>query len=186
MSSLILTGWGYRDYAVAAAATLKIFGNKADVCGVSRRRLPEMLRDAGSKWDKIVILGVSLSADVPMLAKSLENLKKRGVKVFWISAFNAPENIVADLKGLLDRRVGNCDTILDAVGLAFKKDVSEFHPYLFEGKKATVAAKKYHEIIDAAQFVYRNYQDEDAYAMVIRNMAAVSSRRHGGLRRRNF
>ena len=172
MNILILTGWGYHDYVAAAAATLKIFGNKADVCGVSRRRLPEMLRDAGSKWDKIVILGVSLSADVPMLAKSLENLKKKGVKVFWISAFDAPENIVADLKGLLDRRVGDCDTILDAVGVAFKKDVSEFQPYLAEGKKATVAAKKYHEIIDAAQFVYRNYQDEDAYGMVIRNMAA--------------
>ena len=172
MNILILTGWGYHDYVAAAAATLKIFGNKADVCGVSRRRLPEMLRDAGSKWDKIVILGVSLSADVPMLAKSLENLKKKGVKVFWISAFDASENIVADLKGLLDRRVGDCDTILDAVGVAFKKDVSEFRLYLAEGKKATVAAKKYHEIIDAAQFVYRNYQDEDAYGMVIRNMAA--------------
>lgn len=172
MNTLILTGWGYHDYTVAAAATLKIFGNKADVCGVSRRRLPEMLAEAGSKWDKIVILGVSLSGDVPMLAKSLANLKKKGVKVFWISAFDAPENIIADLKGLLDRRVGDCDSILDAVGVAFNKDVSEFRLYLTEGKKATVVAKKYHEIIDAAQFVYRNYQDEDAYGMVIRNMAA--------------
>ena len=172
MNVLILTGWGYHDYAVAAAAALKIFGNKADVCGVSRRRLPELLGEAGSKWDKIVILGVSLLADVPMLAKSLENLKTNGVKVFWISAFDVPENIVADLKGLLDRRVADCDTILDAVGVAFKKDVSEFHSYLADGKKATVAAKKYHEIIEAAQFVYRNYQDENAYGMVIRNMAA--------------
>ena len=142
MNILILTGWGYHDYVAAAAATLKIFGSKADVCGVSRRRLPEMLRDAGSKWGKIVILGVSLSADVPMLVKALENLKKKGVKVFWISAFDAPENIVADLKGLLDRRMGDCDMILDAVGVAFTKDVSEFRPYLAEGKKATVAAKK--------------------------------------------
>ena len=38
MNILILTGWGYYDYVAAAAATLKIFGNKADVCGVSRRR----------------------------------------------------------------------------------------------------------------------------------------------------
>ena len=43
MNTLILTGWGYHDYTAAAAATLKIFGNKADVCGVSRRRLPELL-----------------------------------------------------------------------------------------------------------------------------------------------
>ncbi len=172
MNTLILTGWGYHDYVAAAAATLKIFGNKADVGGVSRRRLPELLGEAGSKWDQIVILGISLSADVPALAKALVNLKKKGVKVFWISAFDAPENIVADLKGLLDRRVGDCDTILDAVGCAFNLDVSEFQPFVTEAKKVPAVVKKYHELMAAAQFVYRNYQDEDAYGMVIRNMAA--------------
>jgi DNA-binding NtrC family response regulator len=169
---LILTGWGCHDYAAAAAAALKIFGNKADVSGVSRRRLPELLGEAGSRWDKIAILGVSLSADVPALAKALENLKKKGVKVFWISAFDAPEAVTVGLADVLDRRIGDCESILDAVGIAFKKDVSEFKVSAADAKKPAAAAKKYDELIEAAQFAYRNYQDEEAYRTVIRNMAA--------------
>ena len=103
MNILILTGWGYHDYAVAAAATLKIFGNKADVCGVSRRRLPELLGEAGSKWDKIVILGVSLLADVPILAKSLENLKKNFIA---LEGGNAPDEDDLKTKDIQINTVG--------------------------------------------------------------------------------
>ena len=42
METLILTGWGWSDYACAAALTLRHFG-KADIRGVSTRRLPELL-----------------------------------------------------------------------------------------------------------------------------------------------
>ena len=171
MNTLILTGYGYHDYVAAAAAVLKIHGGKADVCGISRRRLPEFLGEVGTKWDKIVILGVSLSADVPALAAALRSLKDLKVKVFWISAFDAPEEITSELKGVLDRRIGDCDSILEAVGVAFKKDISEFGQYVAEGKKASSLARRYGELIDAAQYVYRNYQDEDAYRMAIRFMA---------------
>ena len=171
MNTLILTGYGYHDYVAAAAAALKIHGGKADVCGVSRRRLPELLGEVGTKWDKIVILGVSLSGDVPALAAALRSLKEKKVKVFWISAFDAHEEITSELNGILDRRIGDTDSILDAVGVAFKKDVSEFWNYIAEGKKADAVAKRYHELIDAAQYVYRSYQDEEAYRTVIHLMA---------------
>ena len=39
---LILTGWKYSDYALAAALALRHFGN-AEILGMSRRRLPEYL-----------------------------------------------------------------------------------------------------------------------------------------------
>ena len=171
MNTLILTGYGYHDYVAAAAAALKIHGGKADVCGVSRRRLPELLGEVGTKWDKVVILGVSLSGDVPALAAALRSLKEKKVKVFWISAFDAPEEITVELKGLLDRRIGDTDSILEAVGVAFKTDVSAFWAYVAEGKKADAVAKRYNELIEAAQYVYRSYQDEDAYRTVIRLMA---------------
>ena len=40
---LILTGWGHAEYVAAAAVALKALGGRADVKGVSRRRLPEFL-----------------------------------------------------------------------------------------------------------------------------------------------
>ena len=43
MSNLILTGFGWSEYAVAAAVALKGLDGKSDVAGVSKRRLPEYL-----------------------------------------------------------------------------------------------------------------------------------------------
>ena len=43
--NLILTGWGYVEYVAAAAAALKALGGDADVRGVSRRRLPELMEE---------------------------------------------------------------------------------------------------------------------------------------------
>lgn len=36
-NTLILTGWGWKEYSVAAAAVLQALGGAADVRGVSRR-----------------------------------------------------------------------------------------------------------------------------------------------------
>ncbi len=54
--TLILTGWKYGDYAVAAALALRHF-KVADILGMSRRRLPEYLEGI-SGYAEIVILGV--------------------------------------------------------------------------------------------------------------------------------
>ena len=40
MKTLVLTGWGWKEYAVAAAAVLDALGGEADVRGMSKRRLP--------------------------------------------------------------------------------------------------------------------------------------------------
>ena len=40
-NTLILTGWGWKEYSVAAAAVLRAFNGAADVRGVSKRRLAE-------------------------------------------------------------------------------------------------------------------------------------------------
>jgi len=47
--NLILTGWGYAEYVASAAVALKALGGRADVCGVSRRRLPELLSELASE-----------------------------------------------------------------------------------------------------------------------------------------
>ena len=73
--TLILTGWKYTDYAVAAALALRHF-KSADILGMSRRRLPEYLEGV-TDYAEILILGVSLTGDTERLAKALKALKAK-------------------------------------------------------------------------------------------------------------
>lgn len=58
-STLVLTGWGLPDYAAAAAAALRAC-NGADLSGVSKRRLPEILAKEGKGREAVFVLGVSV------------------------------------------------------------------------------------------------------------------------------
>lgn len=170
MNALILTGWGYHEYAAAAAAALRSFGGRADVSGISKRRLPEFLDTAGSKWDRIVILGVSLAGDAALLKSALEKLKKKRVKVEWISAFDAPEWMLSDIEGLIGRHVYDT-SLLEATGIELGVDIADLEPYATESGKAPEGVGKYLELMDAAQFVYRNYQDMATFQTVVRYLA---------------
>ena len=178
--SLILTGWGYAEYVASAAVALRALGGNADVLGVSRRRLPEYLteltlvRDA-LRWKRIYILGVALSGDPDVLATALTKLKTRGVKVTWISAIAMPEQVAEVLEGKLDVEYRE-GSLLEAVGQAFGNDVLEFMPFTSVGRsprdrRATTDVHAYFTLIDAAQFYYRNYQDEALYATAARYLA---------------
>ena len=84
--NLVLTGWGYAEYVASAAVALKALNGNAEVLGVSRRRLPELMEEiAGRKksdrWSAIYILGVSLLGDPERLAEALGKLKKEGIRV---------------------------------------------------------------------------------------------------------
>lgn len=39
MNTLIITGWGWKEYAVAAAIALRSVKGQAEVMGMSKRRL---------------------------------------------------------------------------------------------------------------------------------------------------
>ena len=84
MDTLILTGYGYWDYALSAASLLRALKGEADVFGMSRRRLPEFLSDERATWKRIYLLGISLAGDPEMLYKALTDLKGRNVQVIWI------------------------------------------------------------------------------------------------------
>ena len=53
---------------MAAAVALKALGGKADVMGMSKRRLPEFLELEGNKWRRIFLIGLSLGGDEARLA----------------------------------------------------------------------------------------------------------------------
>ena len=75
MKILVLTGWGWKEYAVAAAAALEALGGDADVMGMSKRRLPEFMEAEAGSWKRIVLVGLSLGGDEARLEKALKELK---------------------------------------------------------------------------------------------------------------
>ena len=164
--NLILTGWGYAEYVASAAVALKALDGKADVLGMSRRRLPEFLAELAAergapRWKRIYSLGVSLSGDLDTLAAALAKLKAKGVKAAWISAIDMPEDVAERLGGVLEDRARGmrapADTLLEVVGQAFGVDVKEFMPFTesVEARRRDGRAfdiRAYLTLIDTAQF----------------------------------
>ena len=172
--NVILTGWGYAEYLASAAAALKALKGQADVFGVSRRRLPELLAEESARntpsWKRIHILGVSLTHDPDTLKDALAKLQAKGVEVVWISAFEMPEPLSEALKGLLDVRVRET-SLLEAVGEELGVEVAELLPFLEYRAQGRREIKDYYTLIDAAQFYHRNYQDEKLCAITVRYLA---------------
>ena len=172
-NTLILTGWGWKEYAVAAAIALKSFGGKADVMGMSKRRLPEFIETDGGKWRHIILIGLSLGGDESRLASALRALKR--TKVTWISTLpmsESQERIVAPFLEVI-RANGSLfeGSLVKTVGDVFEVDPSPYLPFAIEGRTIPKSVPRYHELICAAMYAYRNYRDEDSYAMAIRYLA---------------
>ena len=174
--NLILTGWGYAEYVASAAVALMALGGKAEVFGVSRRHLPELLWELASergtpRWSHIYMLGVSLSGAPDTLADALTKLKSKKVTAVWISAIEMSEDIAELLEGLVEVRVFD-SSLLEAVGQSFGVDVEQFMPFLKEPKRGSADVRAYFSLIDTAQFYYRNYQDESLYATTVRYLVS--------------
>ena len=165
--TLILTGRYHHDYAVAAALALRHYG-EADILGMSKRRLPEFLETV-SGYSEIAILGVSLAGDPERLAKALAHLKKGKVKVLWISGFDFPEWMGEEIRSNLKSYVSPSESVSVAVAEHFRLNHAELADYM-NAKKPL--GQKYQEFMDAAEYCYRNYQDEESYPQVIRHIAA--------------
>ena len=166
---LILTGWGWKDYACAAALALR-HHKQADVLGMSTRRLPEFLSEVGG-YQEIVILGVGLTGDPALLAKALAKLAGKKVRVSWISVLPVAGSLGTDIRGKLDIVVDEAaESLTDAVSRAYGLPAGDLAQILQENKP-TAAAQKIHLLLDAAMYMYRNYQDEEAYSTAIRHIA---------------
>ena len=168
--TLILTGWKHIDYAVAAALALRHYG-KADILGMSRRRLPEFMEEV-SGYSEIAILGVSLAGDAERLGKALKRLAKDKVKVLWISGIDFPNWIGEDVRANLESYISTSGSVSIAVAESFGMEHSELAEYL-DGRNPV--GKKYQEFTDAAEYYYRNFQDEQAFPRVIRHIVAGDS-----------
>ena len=171
-ANLILTGWGYSEYVAAAAAAIRAVGREATVFGMSRRRLPEFLGQVApdSAWSNVFILGVSLSGNPAALADALRGLRQRGTRVVWISSMKVPEEIAPVLGDLLETFVRET-SLLAAVGEFFTIDVSDLLPVAAPTAEPPPRIASLLDLVEAAKFAYRNYQDESVYGEVARAIA---------------
>lgn len=169
MKTLILTGWFWEDYACAAAVALRKFKD-AQVMGMSTRRLPEYLSEV-SGCDRIVILGVGLIGNPEMLNKALTRLKKQKCSVQWLSTLEIPPVITEEIKSKLDIFLMPGITLTEAAGKCFGISCSDILPLINIQAKVPSAIKHYRQLLEAASYYYRNYQDEEAYGNAIRHLA---------------
>ncbi len=170
MENLILTGWGWKDYACAAALALR-YWKKADIFGMSTRRLPEFLNEA-TKYKNIVILGVGLTGNPELLGKALKKLKQRRVQVSWISALEIPASVPDEAVENLDVKINyDCHYLTEAVGCTYNNLPCEDLLPLVKGNNQDQKVLQYQQLIEAAMYSYRNYQDEKSYGDAIRHIA---------------
>ena len=165
--TLIITGWGWNDYACAAAAALRRF-DRADICGMSTRRLPEYLAEIPPYKD-IVILGVGLSGDPDLLCKALDKLARKQTHVIWLSSLPMPENLFPDGCSNLEVVVEN-DWLPAVVAAHYGINCDDLRS-ISDEKTRSQTAKQYQLLLDAAMYAYRNYQDERSYGEAIRHLA---------------
>ncbi len=161
MKKLILTGWGWLDYACAAALALRHHLD-AEVMGMSTRRLPEFLNEV-TGYREIIILGVGLTGNVELLGEALAKLAKRGIRVSWISALEAPESVGEEIRSQIDIFVGGDGEITSAVAACYG--------IAHDDLSALLETRGYSQLLEAAMYAYRNYQDEKAYGSAIRHLA---------------
>ena len=167
METLILTGWGWSDYACAAALALRRF-DQAEVRGVSTRRLPELLNEI-SGYKNILILGVGLTGNPELLQRGVKKLCTKGVKLRWISALPFPESLPESLSAPLEPFIDE-DSVTAAVSNCFQIPCADLLPLVWE-ENATPELRRYRQLLDAAMYFYRNYQEEKPYGDVIRHIA---------------
>ena len=116
-----------------------------------------------------MILGIGLTGDPELLEKALKKLKAKSVHVSWISAIDVPESISEEIRASLDIFVDG-DGITDAVSLCYDLPYDDLEP-LREEEKPDRKVLPYQQLLEAAMYSYRNYQDEKSYGDAIRHIA---------------
>jgi len=170
MKTLILTGWGWHDYACAAAVALRKYPD-ADIKGMSMGRLLSCLKDISEEkksYEQIIILGISWRGEPDDIINTLKNLQKKDIKVIWISCLPLGEWLPEEVNKYLSIQLyTQTDCLTEAVADFCKQEYKDQLPILdVNTKNETALAWKM--LLDTAMFYYRSYQNPDVYSGAVR------------------
>jgi len=171
----IITGWGWADYACAAAVALRKF-KSADVFGMSQRKLPvrltELSKNKNCSYKKIIIIGIGMNTDSKMLITAIEKLKKKKIKFIWISAYNLPyklKNIITDFEE------GKEESLTKTTADYFNLKFDDLIPLTINSKNHLSGKNlERYLLIQSAQHRYRCFQDYEAYTKAIKTLSTKS------------
>ena len=169
---LILTGWGLPDYAAAGAAALRAFP-EAEIRGVSKRHLPEMLATLGKAYDQVFILGVSVSGTADEVAQVVNQLAESGTSVTWVSCLDLPPESVQLGKGTaLQLRIETgCSCLTDVVRATFDVGIDDLLPFVEKATDRKSLVFLYQELFQAAGYAHRVQGVDVYYSQAIRHLA---------------
>lgn len=175
MKELIITGLGSRECAVAAAVLLKSLKGDADVVGMSKRRLPQFLSTADMKWKRIHILGVPLGGDEKMLFDALSGSAAK-VSVSWVGCEPLSESQNKNIRPLMQsvkcvEGGGDVGELVKAVAKAYKVEVGDLKKFIDRKEKMSEKERALDELLEAALYAYRTYQDQQPYRAAIACLA---------------
>ncbi len=167
---LILTSWTL-EYAVAAAIALTELNN-SDVIGVSKRRFPELLQDIYEKrvddLETIYIIGVGIDQSPQKVKRLLTKFNRRGCRVVWLSTHipNSPQTFDDEL-------IVPGEKIYNVVSkyFAVRKNSADVTRLL----KIMSVANSSQDLVNAASYFYRTYQDLKPYTDAVRTLANEQS-----------
>ena len=172
METLILTGWGWHDYACAAAVALRKYPD-ADVRGMSMGRLLSSIKDVSEEkgaYEQIIILGIAWRGEPDDILAVLKTLKQEGVRVTWISCLSLAAWLPCEVNEYMTIEINNKDlSLTQATAEFYNEEYKDLLPILENKPQGKALAWKM--LLDTAMFYYRSYQNPDVYSGAIRMLA---------------
>lgn len=169
VSSILITGLGLMDFAMAAAIAVRHYSFKSlRITCTSKARLPMRLAEYANGKEtipEILITGIALDASLKELISALNHLAEQGTKVKWFSTKPPPQELN------------------DAPLEVYYNDKQELHRIVAEHLNAyptPIEAVKhlYEPLFEASQYAFRNYSDSTPYHNVINHIAALDTESH--------
>ena len=174
---MILTGYGWIDYACAAAVLLRKYP-KAEVCGVSKGRFPEFLSDIAMQSDKlpshIIILGVGLTSDFPRLLNAVKKLHSDNVKLEFFSVLPMEQPATEkSLEKYMEIHIDeNCARLAEFINAHYQIQAEDLCELALDKQDKNAHLNTWYYLIQAAMHQYRAYQNPAAYPEAIRSLSA--------------
>ena len=178
---IVVSGLGRIEYALATAVIVRHFGvGEIEILCSSTARLAARLAEVSAArvtYKEIIIAGVGLTGDLPLLEKTLEKLTSKGTVVTWISMIALPDEVPDSIREKITVHYEADGRLYRTAGKLFDVDCSFYDGiYDFSMKPRPKSGKnsgqvEYGDLIDATLYHMRNYQSSEHYEHAICHLA---------------